>query len=459
MNYSRLRYALIAALILAGSWFDSCHKTAKGPSVIIITLDTVRMDHLSVYGYFRPTTPFLNQLAAESVVFNNGYTPIPHTVSAHASLFTSHYPSEHKALYNGWKLEDYQPPLLAEVLKREGYQTGAVVSSAVLAGWHGLDRGFDFYQDQNFEHKVTGEKKKEKTTSIDYNQRRASEVVKWAEKWLNEIERQQPFFLWLHFYDAHRPYDPDPDFTPRFQLDPEFTKYLEQNHYQMPDKYDQVNTYDNQLAYLDQNLENFFQYLKAQGLLDKSLIIITADHGEGLGQHNLMNHGLYLSQEQVRIPLLIRFPDRSRAGTKIDTRVNLIDLAPTVLDFLKLKDPMEPRGKSLLSLIAGGKQELRACEYFERRWYEPNKKVQGRKAGALCGEWKIIWADQEEKELYNLTNDPFELTNIRDSENKKYLEMETEMKGYLDRVKFFAVKKQTVPKEVQDQLKALGYTK
>lgn len=430
--------------------------------MIIITLDTVRMDHLSLYDYFRPTTPFLSRLGAESVVFNNAYTPIPHTVPAHTSLFTSHYPSEHKALYNGWKLKDWNRPLLAEVLKQEGYQTGAVIASMVLTHWCNLNRGFEFYQDQDFEHQVSMmKKKKKKKVNPDFNQRRAGEVVKWAEKWLNEIDRERAFFLWLHFYDAHRPYDPDPNYPAPFQLDPEFTKYLEQNHYLIPAKYGEVNTYDNQLAYLDQNLEKFFQFLKDRGLLDQTLIIITADHGEGLGQHKLMSHGLYLYEDQVRIPLLIRFPDLAQAGTRIDARVNLIDLAPTILDFLQIpprRNRMEARGQSLLSLISGGKKELRPCEYFERRWYEPKRRVKGRKAGALCGEWKIIWADEEENELYHLPGDPFELTNARDLEKKKFLELETEMKGYLDRVKFFSVQKQTVPKEIQDQLKALGYT-
>jgi len=453
------KFALI--LLAIGFILPGCKPRAKGPNVILVSLDTVRPDHLSVYGYFRKTTPFLERLSEESVTFNNAYTPCPHTVTAHTSLFTSAYPSEHKTLYNGWKLKDWSKPLLAEVLKKAGYQTGAVVSSAVLASWHNLNRGFEFYHDKDFEHQVGIVKKKENgpNLKIDFNQRRASEVINWAQKWLNEIDPKQPFFLFLHFYDAHRPYDPDPNYNAPFKLDPEFIKYLTDNHYLMQDKYDSVNTYDNQLSYLDYNLEKFFSYLKSQGLLDKTLIIITADHGEGLGQHNLMSHGLYLYEDQVRIPLIIRFPDKASAGMRIDARVNLIDIAPTILEYLKLKDPMEPRGTSLLGIIQGVKKQPRSCEFFERRWYEPSKRAKGRKAGALCDEWKIIWADEEENELYNLNSDKFELTNLREMEQKKFLELESEVKKHLDDVKFFSVQKQTIPKEVQEQLKALGYTR
>ena len=444
--------ALLPAVLLLGG----C-KPKNRVSVIVITLDTVRADHLSVYGYPRRTTPFLERLAKESVTFNNAYTPIPHTVPAHTSLFTSRYPSDHKLLYNDWKLKDWKLPLLTDALEHQGYQTGAVIASQVLSSSCGLSHGFQFYQDKNFEQPLTVVKKKKKISHA-YVQRRAVEVLKWAERWLNDLDRERPFFLWLHFYDAHRPYDFPPELTPAFALDDEFKGYLEKNHYLMPESYADANTYDNELLYLDQNLEKLFGYLKDQGLLAKSLIIVTADHGEGLGQHNLYNHGLYLYEEQVRIPLLIRFADGYKAGTRVDAAVSLIDIAPTILDYLQLKDKMEPRGSSMLGLIAGTAQELRPCQFFERRWYEPKERVKGRKAGARCGDWKVIWADEETNELYDLSADPFELSNIREGQPKKFRELEAEVKGYLELVKFFSVEKQAVPKKVQKELKALGYT-
>ncbi len=448
----------MAGLLCAGWWMFK-----QKPSVILISLDTVRADHLSPYGYPRLTTPFLARLAKESVVFQNAYSPISVTVPSHASLFTSHYPSETKLVNNGWRLENWKLPLLAEVLEQQGYQTGAVVASPILGKPHNLNLGFEYYQDQEFEHKAPVVRN-EKDLKFPSNKRLAQEVVDFGIEWLNKLKPQQPFFLFLHFYDAHRPYVFPKEWNQPLPYDDEFQKYLTANFYLDPQDFDLVNDYDNSLYYLDQNLERFFSYLKEKSLLDNTIIVIVADHGEGLGQHKFYQHWFSIYEEEMKAPLLIRFPRAEHAGAKVAAQVSLIDVAPTVLDFLKLKDPMQSRGASLLPLIRGDKQELRSCNFLERSWLPEEKGdlernlVSGKKAGAVCGEWKLIWSDREPMELYNLKSDPLELKNLTEAEPKKYAEMDFTLAEHLKEIHFQEVTIQSVPDKVQKALKSLGYT-
>ncbi len=445
-------------VLFSGCWFGKANK----PSVIFIVWDTVRQDHLSLYGYFRGTTPFLEKLAKESVVFTQAYTPISHTLPAHFSMFTSRYPSEHGVLFNGWKLKNWKYPLLAEVLRKKGWQTGAVVGSQILGEWHRINPGFKFFKSKPFEYQIKI-KKSAIEKEEERHQRRAKEVINWAKKWLSEINRKKPFFLFLHFWDAHRPYYLPEDYPRKFQLDEKFQLYLKQNYYIQEKSFEDINEYDNAISYLDEQLRSFFQYLKEQGLLSNTLIILTADHGEGLGQHNWYGHGLHLYQEQLRVPLLIRFPDGWKAGARVDAPVSLIDLAPTILEFLNLKDTMHCRGKSLLPLIKGTQPQIRDCQFAERRWYpEVNyEKIKnwapGKKCALVCGEWKYLWADKEPEELYNLAQDPLELNNLIKQERKKYQELRIVMHNYIQELDIYSVKPQRTIEEVKKVLKSLGY--
>ncbi len=468
-----------AKIILVLSVFSlllpACKPSTPKPSVILIVLDTVRKDHLSLYGYPRKTTPFLEKLAKESVVFDNAYTPISLTAPAHTSLFTSSYPSEHQVLENGWKLQNWKQPLLAEVLKENGYQTGAILGSKILHRSINLNRGFDYYLDQGFVVPGSGAdedakgpepaEKKAADKSKPLNKRRARDVVNLAEDWLNQLDSHQPFFIFLHFWDAHRAYYLPDDFVRPFQLDPEFRAWLEANHYQLPEQYENVNEYDNALAYIDQNLESFFKFLDQKGILSRALVIIVADHGEGLGQHKVYWHCVKIYQEQVRIPMIIRFPDKAQAGRRLDPSASLIDIAPTILEYLHLKNTMESRGRSLLPVISGEEKAIRPCEYLERKWYPPDnpahleKWAPGRKAGIVCAAWKLIWADQEPIELFNLTNDPFELANLKEAEGKKSQELETDLKDHLQKIKFYSFKVQDYSQKMKKNLESLGYLK
>jgi len=330
-----------------------------------------------------------------------------------------------------------------------------------MSRWHGLDRGFDYYQDQDFERSV--EVGQETGETRERLQRRGEDVVAWAEKWLAKRDRRKPFFLFLHFWDAHYPYDLPADFVHPFANDGSFKAYLAQNHYLLKDRFADVNTYDNSLADLDYELMRFFSYLARERLLDRTLIMITSDHGEGLGQHNWYKHSINLYEEQVLIPLMVRFPDKRAAGQRIDAAVDLIDLAPTVLDFLGLKDPMHCRGASLLPLISEKKAALRDCDFLERRWYpeanpgnDPNWSP-GQKAAVICGNWKYVASSAEKHELFDLGRDRLELNNLLELEPAKAQELEARLSQFRKGLPALPEKEQAVPEQLRKKLKSLGY--
>jgi len=454
---------LIAIFILA---LGDCRSRHKRSSVILISLDTVRQDHLSVYGYFRKTTPFLESLATESVVFTNAYSQISVTTPSHASVFTGHYPSEHKLVANGWKLLDWKLPLLAEALRSEGYQTGAVIASRILGRYHKLDRGFDYYEDR-----IVERPGKQSASNPDDEEdaktkkRMAGEVIKFAKEWVSGLNSDKPFFLFLHFYDAHKPYIFPEGWNKPFQNDEAFAKYLEENAYLLKEQYPEVNDYDNTIYYLDQSLQDFFGFLKQKNLLDNALIIIFADHGEGLGQHNFYRHNLYIYEEQMRVPLLLKFPQSAYAGKKISAQVSLIDIAPTIFDFIRIKDPQKASGKSLLPLVRGLQTEIRPCTFIERCWFPKTKSEKeteeiiatGKKAGVVCGQWKLIWSELGDSELFDLGDDPRELKNLKDFAPKKYAELNSILQEHLKKVQFGIVKEQKISEKMQKTLKSLGY--
>ena len=449
---------ILPVLIMVCASYFSCVPKKKPASVILIVLDTVRQDHLSLYGYPRKTTPFLERLARESVVFDDAYSPMPNTVPAHASIFTGCYPSEHGVLHNGGRLENWTRDLLAEVLKKQGYQTGSILGSSVLDNWHGLNRGFDYYEDQHFEERAA-----DKSSGPGPQHRNADQVVQFAMRWLDQRKPDQPFFLFIHFWDAHYPYETPTGSSPVFKTDADLIKYLDENHYMLKDRIEDINLYDNMIYNIDLELERLYKYLATANLLDNTLIIITADHGEGLGQHNWYKHSLNLYQEQLRVPMMIRFPDKFKAGARLADPASLIDIAPTVLDYLKLQNNMQPQGFSLMPLISGQGKPPRECLFSERRWY-PGQKPEndpnwapGNKTAALCGSWKLIEADRENSELFNIEKDRFELDDVINRFPDKAKEFDYKIKDHLKPGRKLSNQKQTIPEDQKNKLESLDY--
>jgi arylsulfatase A-like enzyme/Flp pilus assembly protein TadD len=299
------------------------------PNIILITVDTVRADRMGFLGSKLGLTPNLDTLARESVVFTHAYSQVPLTAPSHATILSGTYPQFHQ-------VNDFQVPLAPDlpyapaVLRAHGYRTSAFVGAMVLdphAGFaRGFDRGFDTY-DAGFHHARPGEDRYHST------ERRGGEVVAHALAWLNQHPRG-PFFIWLHLYDAHDPYDPPEPYKSKYAAAP----------------------YDGEIAYVDSAVGKFLGDLRTRGLYDGAVIAVMADHGEALGDHGEDTHGFFLYDETIHVPLLIKLPGaasvgKDSAGTKIENRVGLVDVLPTILQVVKIPVPQEVQGESLLGML------------------------------------------------------------------------------------------------------------
>jgi arylsulfatase A-like enzyme len=352
-------------------------------------------------------------------------------------------------------VEDF--PLFTETLKDKGLNTGAVAGSVILEAEYGLSVGFNFYDDKFKKYTTPNSNKK-----LLYR-KTADQVVDSALEWLGGQDTSQPVFLFLHFYDAHTDYDLAPDkYLKMFKTDKGLRKILKSRNQKWRHQ-KRINQYDGCLRFIDDSLARFFEYLRKAEIYDNALIIITSDHGEGLGEHNWYAHGLYVYEEQMHIPLVIRFPGGTHAEETFGAMVNLLDLAPTILDFLDAPALPDARGKSLLGIISGENESIREYEIFERRWFPGenfmNKKnwAPGEKFGVRGDRWKYIWASDEPDEFFDLENDPHELNNTSSDNAEITGRMKEELEKYWDLVKKGPIAPQGLKKEERQKLKALGY--
>jgi choline-sulfatase len=362
-------------------------------NLLIISLDTVRPDHLGCYGNSGAATPTLDRLAAEGVVFDDALTSVPLTIPSHTSLLTGLSPLSHAVRDNSnFRLED-DFVTIAEVLRANGYATGAVVGAYVLDSIFGLSQGFDAYDDD-----LSGAKQ---VTAFGYPERPANEVTDAAIKWLEGV--REPFFLFAHYYDAHAPYAP-------------------------PEKYRQVfadQPYDGEIAYADEQVGVLLQFLERRKALNRTWVVIVSDHGEGLGDHSEPTHGLLLYDATVKVVLIVKPPKnsplagRDAVGKHCGQTAMLIDVFPTVLEALGFKQTGEVDGRSLVPALRGGALSPRVsyiealCGYFAYRW-SPLR-------GIRFNQWKYIFGPEEE--LYNLEDDPGEQTNLAVAAPERVAEM------------------------------------
>lgn len=369
---------LIAALVLAGVAYGIWKLT--GPSVsgakthvLFITLDTVRADRLGSYGYAPANTPALDALAGSGIRFDQAYAHAPMTLPSHVSLFTGMYPASSQVRINGAVGLGGNIPTLAEMFREQGYRTGAFVASDVLHSSFGLDRGFDVYDDD-----LAGE------DGTARAERRADEVLDAALDWLGR-ESDRPFFAWVHFYDAHKPYTPPEEFA------------------------GQATAYDGEIAFVDSQVGRLLEWLDASGLRDRTLIVAAGDHGEGLGDHGEKTHGIFVYNSTMHVPLIVHYPAALETPRAIASPVELVDVFPTVVGLL---------GRDLPEQAVDGRSLARACRSGE----EPNGPVFGESEYPRLGfgwaalrfsivdEWKYI--DAPQAELYDRRNDPAELHNL-----------------------------------------------
>jgi len=414
--------AVLAMAMLAGlSWFLW---PSQKYNVLLVTLDTTRADRLGCYGYSAGNTPVLDTLAAEGVLCERAFTVAPITLAAHATMFTGLYPAESGVVTNGrgGRLDD-RIPTLAEVLNREGYDTGAFVASFVLNSKFGLDRGFRTYDDDFAS--------AEAAPDALHRQRHGESVVDAALQWLG-AKREKPFFCWVHLYDPHAPYLPH---TALFGA-----KYVDR-------------PYDAEIAYVDRQVGRLVDFLKTRGLESRTLVAVVGDHGEGLADHLERGHGLTLYHETMQVPLIFRHAGRLPAGRRVAGNVSLVDLSLTILDLLGLDDPRKITGKSLKKVLAGGEAPPGLIygatddPFLDNGWSPLRSLIEG--------QWKYIRTTKPE--LYDLAADPHERQNLLQANPGTARKMESRMAEFESQLaRREAIAKQLSASERQ-ALEGLGY--
>jgi arylsulfatase A-like enzyme len=433
---------------------------ARPANIVLIVIDTLRADHLGCYGYFRKTSPNIDAFARQSVFFEQAYAPMATTLPAHVSLFTGLHPSEHGIRANvgdGGRPFRSNPGMrsIVELAKEDGCVTAAFVSGTPLKRVAGLDVGFDTYIQPE-------------TAQAD-----AGPTTDAALAWLDQHSHER-FFLFVHYFDPHVPYDPPPPYRSMFRTNPELRAFIAKR--EIPDvvqpglcrgrvptvTHVATNLYDGEIRYCDEHVGRLLDSLRQRGLWVNSVIILTADHGEGLNQHDWPQHGRTWN-EQVHVPLMIRFPG---ADTTLPTRftplVSLIDVFPTVLGQLK-----PGWADEFLSQARG--VDVLASNFQERP-------VLAERSGRDCGEfggslyaltspqWRYHYTLDEPELLFDRHVDPHELHNVADESaaqieqlRRQTLELVAELKQHGDALRTGEVEPLQLDPQLQREMEALGY--
>jgi choline-sulfatase len=350
---------------------------APKPNVLLVTIDTVRADHIGAYGYTKGTTPTLDRLAREGVRFAEATSQAPLTGPAHAAILTGSYPARFGVRDNATTPLPPSATTIAERFKAAGYRTGAFIGAFIVDRQYGFGQGFDEF-DSRFERFSSAAKLQAR--------RPAGAVIDDALKWL-AAKNDAPFFAWVHLYDAHAPYDSPPAFRARFSTAP----------------------YDGAIAYVDQSIGKLIDALQPSGALDRTVVSVVADHGEGLGEHGEAEHGFFLYDTTLHVPWILRLPERRRAGTVVSGQVRAIDVAPTLAALAGLAAPADIDGESVVPLIEGRPRRDPPPSYAETFYPKLHFGWSELKA-VRVGDWKYI--DAPKPELYDVVHDKSERQNV-----------------------------------------------
>ena len=406
------------ALAAVGGWrYARASAPASGP-IVLISIDTLRADHLPAYGYKNVKTPAIDALATDGIVFERAYSHAPQTLPAHAALLSGRLPFETGVRDNiGFALKGGER-LLPQMLRERGYATAGVVSAFVLRKETGIGQGFDLFDAEMPPATLDA--------NINQVQRDGSQSEAVAERWLDSVGTARAF-LFLHLYEPHKPYTP-------------------------PERFGQFAPYDGEIAYADEIVGRLVRYLKSHQLYDRSTIVLLSDHGEGLGDHGEQEHGLFVYDEAIHVPLVIKQEGNAGAGRRVSDVVQHIDIVPTILDLVKAPSAGNLRGRSLKPLLDGARHLPEQAVYSEAMysryhfgWSELTALTDDR--------FRYIKAPREE--LYDLQRDPRERTNLADERSPA----KQALRGALDRL----VAGQTlqtpsdIPADARERLQALGY--
>ena len=434
------RVLLLAACCLA------CGRAPLDANLLIITLDTTRSDHLGCYGHERNTSPEIDRVAADGVVYTRAFSTSSWTLPAHASLFTGKFPWSHGAridpngpvslaeaiqgddLLRAYRASGLAPDefTLAEILTAHGFTTGAVVAGPWMKRIFGLDRGFRHYDDDGIG-TVSG--------------RKAADVTDAALAWLDRHERER-FFLFLNYYDPHAPYRDPEGYGIRFLSQDRQSK-----------RRIKLTTsaigalYDGEIRYTDDHVGRLVESLRQRGLYDDAWIIITSDHGELLNEHEQMGHGITLYQQEIRIPLIVKFPAAAGRSGSDDAPIQLTDVFVMVLEELGLPLPSSVRGHDGLQPVF--------AEVYPQEWRSRG----GSWRVLLDGDLKLHWNSRGQHQLFDLTTDPGEESNLAPIDPQRVQAMKSDLERFLAGLPAPAPRgpPQALDPETQEALRNLGY--
>lgn len=451
-GWSGIRRVLAAILLGTLGWGCSREAPSSGPHLLLVTIDTLRADHTGLHGYERDTTPRLRDLAAQGVGFDTAYTVMPSTGPSHATMFTGLYPATHGVLWNGMRLGDDQETL-AEILATAGYHTAGVVSSFPLSASWGYSQGFaEFLDDFDPASASITQRRWNDQQVVGGFDQRADETTAEAIRWLDETwDRSRPFFLFVHYFDPHGPYQAPGAFATRFRP-------------QHPDALtDTIARYDGEILYADHAIGRLLAYVEASGLDEQTLVVVTADHGEGLMQHGHLEHGIHLYEEAVHVPLVFRWTGTLAGGRVLDQPASLIDLLPTLLDLLGVPSPRQYPGRSLAPLLRGeSAPDPERAIFLHRRRYEPQKIgdlfVSGEQWGIRRDDWKLIVGEgRGGDELYRLSIDAREMTNVAAYHPDEVAALRDELEAWRRSAGSHSDPHAPLSDEERQALEALGY--
>lgn len=463
-------FIILTLAVTVPLWLSSDNQARlKVDNVVLVTIDTLRSDHVSTYGYLRKTTPFIDSLASSGVKFNKAFTACSHTAPSHATIFTSLYPFEHGLLVNSQTLRE-DLFTIQDLATNTGLKPAAFSAVRFMRGKVGFDA-----LDKKFNVPHTP---KEGGKRKFYWYQNAEQIVSRVKKWLNLEAASNNFLIWAHFYDVHqwrkKGNIPD-DYLEAVRSEPaeRLLSFVTEKH-NTPESFfgsragmfEAMNGYDARLMYVDDQLSDLYSFMNKQELNENTLWIITSDHGEGIGNHNLAGHGEYIYNEQLKIPLIIHHPQIKLPQQEVKHIVETVDILPTLAELLSYEklDKLNIRGSSLVPLMFGEDIDKQEFAFAQRR---PKDQISFRKRwedGDLFAlqnpAAKYIYHSKNDDEFYNLTEDPFEMKNIINSDSSEKLALKDRLLQTISEPKSSAANMSSeiqMDKDTLRELEALGY--
>ncbi len=435
------RGAQVGLLLLLALASSGCGGGGSGKkwNVLLVTFDTTRADRLHCYGNEHVLTPNLDGLAAEGIRFARSMSAVPITAPSHSTIHTGLYSIAHGVRDNGLFVLGEKQVTLAEILHEHGYATAGAVGAFPVTSRFGFSQGFDLFDDHltgGFEDYL-GQRAIPKGR-LFFDERRAAQVNEAVLPWISE-HAKDPFFVWVHYFDPHQPFEPPPPYDQLYADD----------------------LYDGEIAYADSRLGFLLDHLRQLGVLENTLVVMTADHGEGLGEHNEITHAVLAYNSTLHVPLIVRPPAGvAPKGKVVETRVGSVDIVPTVLDLLGLEAPENLQGNSLVPLWQEGATDADAPRRYAVRYAEniSSRLTHGWGELRILFDGSMKYIHGPRSELYDLDADPHELHDLIAERPEEAARLREMLATFLERNAVSGVSTiENLDEETRQRLASLGY--